>query len=768
MKYSKLITIPIIAFVLSGWAFSQDNSTSTTQSIAPGAAVAQIPASVVVDISTTQPIPISAFVEKDTSVTVAVIQPEKDTTVVQKEVLQPEIREKAVQPKFPVSIPAREPSGEELLKSMGEESYLSRKVSMHFDRASIDQVLSFITRITGLTIIKDTDIPGEISIISDKDITVEDAIAVFNSALVVKGYTAIRSGNNLKIILLEAAKTSEIPVRFSNDPKKIKPTDEFITMVFPLTYADAYQIRKDIATLISKRGDMSANARSNTLMITDSAANVRRIAEIVKQLDTPQVSSSQVRVFNLKNGDATLISKIITSIFKQDQTSTSDQSSNVRFGGPGGGPGGIFGGMGRGSSSSNSSDNSMSPSSEDLVQSRLRTAVKVTVDTRINAIIVLAPMTDMEVIAGLINSLDKDETVDEANLVIHLQHGDAGVITNIISKLISSTSNTASSSNNQRGFNPFFGGGNTQSSSQSNSNSTLVGEVRVAADTISNSIVFLAPPRSFERLQKMVESLDVARAQVLIEVLIAERSLTDESQLGVEWSIMTTTGSLFGNALMSTLTTSFNLTNITQGMRYSVTNKNIGAVVSALKQNTKLNILSTPRVLTSDNSEAMIKVGRKVPFLSSRQVTDTGSVYNSYNYQDVGITLTVTPHINPDGFVSMDVHPVISKIENVTYYDAPVIANREATTNVRVKDGETVIIGGLMSNDMTESEDKVPFVGDLPMIGNLFKYKDTNKEKTELMIFLTPRVVKDAETLNTLSVPFKERLNELSKPDKKK
>ena len=223
MKYTKLITIPIIAFVLSGWAFPQENSTSTTLSNAPAAAIVPIPASVVVDISTTQPIPISSFVVKDTSVNVAAIQPEKDTTVVQKEVLQPEIREKEVQPKFPVSIPAREPSGEELLKSMGEESYLNRKVTMRFDRASIDQVLSFITRITGLTIIKDTDIPGEISIISDKDITVEDAIAVFNSALAVKGYTAVRMGKNLKIIPLESAKTSNIPVRFTNEPGQIKP-----------------------------------------------------------------------------------------------------------------------------------------------------------------------------------------------------------------------------------------------------------------------------------------------------------------------------------------------------------------------------------------------------------------------------------------------------------------------------------------------------------------------------------------------------------------
>lgn len=220
-----------------------------------------------------------------------------------------------------------------------------------------------------------------------------------------------------------------------------------------------------------------------------------------------------------------------------------------------------------------------------------------------------------------------------------------------------------------------------------------------------------------------------------------------------------------GEWINSVASTAFNLSSISEGLHYSFTSNNVQGVIKLLQQDSKLNILSTPRILTSDNAAATIKVGERVPFLTSRQVTDTGSIYNSYSYQDVGITLTVTPQINPDGYVSMSVHPIISKIEQTTFFDAPVIANREATTEVMVKDGETVIIGGLMKDDLTETVNKVPILGDIPVVGHLFKSTDKTKEKTELMVFLTPRVVHNAEELRDLSAKDKEKLDVVTKKE---
>lgn len=634
-----------------------------------------------------------------------------------------------------------------------------KTVYMRFEKASIDQVLDYVAKVSGLTVVKDTDLSGDITILTDKNVSLEDAITVLNSALAVKGFTAIQTGKVLKVVALENAKTSEVPVIVGSDPKKISPSDEFITYVMPLSFADAAELKKDLSTLISKRGDMSANSRTNTIIITESASIVKRLAEIINSMDQPQVSSTQVQVFMLKNADATDLKTALNDIFKQDSSSSSTQTGGGFFRRfmPPGMPGG------------NESDNAQI-SQTDLQQSKIRTAVKFSVDERTNSIIVSAPSSDMEVISQLIKELDKDATVQESVLIVHLKHGNAASLASMITKLLQSssssgqTSSSSRSSNNRNNqFSPF-----TMAASSAGTGS-ISGEVNVQADTTTNSLVFLASPRYFDRLKEMVAELDYARPQVMVEVVIAERTINDDSQLGAEWSILTTTGKLFGNVLTSALTTGFNLSDtITQGFKYSITNQNIQAVIQALKTNTKLNILSTPRILTSDNSSATIKVGEKVPFLTSRQVTDTGSVYNSYDYQDVGIDLTVTPHINPDGYVSMSVNPSISKIEEVTYYDAPVIANREATTEVMVKDGETVIIGGLMKDDLTESVSKVPLAGDIPLVGKLFQYKSSKKEKTELLVFLTPKVVRNAEDFKNLSAPDKERLDNVIMQKNKK
>ena len=649
--------------------------------------------------------------------------------------------------------------------SMGMESLSidsNRRVSMRFERASLDQVLKFIGQVSGLTIIKDSDLSQEVTIISDQDITLEDAFAVLNSALAVKGFTAVRTDKTLKIISIDNAKTAELPVKLALSPDKIKPSDEFVTVVIPLSYADAYDLRKDLSNLIAKRADLSANARSNTLIITDSAANVFRIANIVKQLDTPQISSTQVRVFVLKNADAELLIKTLNDIFKQDNTASSGQTNQS-----GGNPfrqffnrgGGGFPGMpGAGTDNSSQDNSSRLPTSQDIAQSRMRTSVKFSVDDRTNSIIASAQPVDMVVIESLITQLDKDATESESSMIVHLQHGDSATLATMFTSLLQTTSTAATGNQGNNRNNQQGNVRATQTAAQA-INSSLSGQVKVQADKNTNSLIFLTSPRNFERLKKMVDDLDYARPQVMIEVIVAERTLNKEDELGIEWSLATTLGWLGKSALTNNITSNFGSV-LTTGLRFSISNGPISAVLRAVSQNTKLNILSTPRILTNDNSAASVNVGEKVPFLSSRQVTDTGSVFNSYNYQDVGISMTVTPHINPDGYVTMNVHPVISKIENITYFDAPVIANREANTNVMVKDGETVIIGGLMKDDMTETFDKVPFLGDIPLLGKFFQHKDNVKQKTELMVFLTPHVVKTAEDLHALSSLDKAKLEE--------
>ncbi|MCX7918038.1 MAG: type II secretion system secretin GspD [bacterium] len=640
------------------------------------------------------------------------------------------------------------------------ESEMVKKVSFRFTRASLEQVLRYISNITGCTVVKDAEVSGDITILSEKDISVEDALSALNSALAVKGYTSIRVNNVLKIVPIDAAKQAEVKVRVGSDPNTIEPSDEFITQVIPLSYADAAELKRDLANLMPKRGDLSANARSNTLIVTDIASNVRRFAEIIKQLDAPQTSVTQIRVFPLVNADAQALATILNDLFKSD-TLTTTTGTGALGGGPGqffrqfmGGPPGAPGT----SAGQTGTAGASQPTAAEAAMARARVTVKIAVDTRTNSLVVSAPAADMAVIEGLIAKLDQDETEPEGTLVIHLQHGDAATLATMLTNLLQASGTQAQTSGT--------GGTNlrnitttrvTQTAAVAKGD-TLLGQVRIAADKDTNSLIFITSPRNFARLRELVSSLDFARPQVLIEVLIAEKTLNDQTQLGAEWTIFPS-GEILGEWVSSVASTSFNLGSITQGLTYSITNKNIQGIIKALKKDSKLNILSTPRILTSDNAAATIKVGEQVPFLTSRQVTDTGSIYYSYQYRDVGITLTVTPHINPDGFVTMTIHPIISKIEETTYFDAPVIANREASTEVMVKTGETVIIGGLMKDDWTETVHKIPILGSLPILGHLFKSTNNIKEKTELLVFLTPHVVRTADELNSLSAKDISKLN---------
>jgi general secretion pathway protein D len=646
-----------------------------------------------------------------------------------------------------------------------------KKVSLRFSRASLDQVLRYISSITGYTIVKDSEVTGDITILSEKDVSVEDALDALNSALAAKGYTSIRIGNVLKIVSVDGAKQSEIKVQVGKDPSKIKVGDEFITQVMQLSYSDAAELKRDLATLMPKRGDISANSRSNTLIVTDIASNVRRIAEIIKELDAPQASVTQLRVFTLINADAQTLAATLNDLFK------SDTLTSTGGGAGGGGPGAFFrqfaagpGGRGGGNTGTGgdaATGTATQPTAAEAAMARARATVKISVDTRTNSLIVSAPAADMAVLERLIYQLDKDETEPEGTLVVHLKHGDAATLATSLTSLLQS-SGTQTQTGGGGGGNFFANmarAAQTQSAAQAKGGS-LLGQVRIVADKDTNSLIFITSPRNFERIKTMVDSIDYARPQVMIEVIVAEKTLNNQSDLGAEWKILPT-GEIFGDWVNSVASTAFNLDAITQGLHYTFTSKNVQGVIKMLQQDSKLNILSTPRILTSDNAAATIKVGERVPFLTSRQVTDTGSIYNSYSYQDVGITLTVTPQINPDGFVSMSVHPVISKIEQTTFFDAPVIANREATTEVMVKDGETVIIGGLMKDDMTETVNKVPILGDIPILGHLFKSTDKTKEKTELMVFLTPRVVHNAEELRDLSAKDKANLDIITKKEVK-
>jgi general secretion pathway protein D len=284
-------------------------------------------------------------------------------------------------------------------------------------------------------------------------------------------------------------------------------------------------------------------------------------------------------------------------------------------------------------------------------------------------------------------------------------------------------------------------------------NSTdLTGQVYVVSDDDTNSLLVTTASKNFDRVKVIIEDLDRAVPQVLIKVLIAEVTHDKNLDLGVEFSGFNLRAN--GNGFKSG--TNFGVAAATDGFSFTLNEENVTAAIHAIARTSALDVLSRPYILTADNQQASIMVGQEVPFITNSRTTDTGQIINTIEYDQIGIILTVTPHINPQGLVTLDVAPEVSTLTGQTVpvsagVTAPVFAKRSAQARVAIRDGQTIVIGGLMEDRNTDTVDKVPVLGDLPWIGALFRHTITEKTKTELLIFLTPHVALMPDELKGMS-----------------
>ena len=289
----------------------------------------------------------------------------------------------------------------------------------------------------------------------------------------------------------------------------------------------------------------------------------------------------------------------------------------------------------------------------------------------------------------------------------------------------------------------------------------LKGNALIQYDIETNSLIVVTDQETNEQLRQVVDMLDRPVPQVLIKVLFLEVTHTNDLALGVEalhkHSWTRKNGAQLDSAVVQTI---FGLADQTTGAFYHVIDQDLEATIHALAEVTKLEVLSRPSILTRNNQQAVITVGKRVPFIQNSRITQDGQTINTVTYDDIGIILQVTPHITEDRVVSMDVTPEISTITGETVpisntINAPVFATRSAQTGVVVPDGKTVVIGGLMEDSKTNDTKKVPFLGNIPGLGALFRDKSDSKSKTELLIFLTPHVVENASELETISASEK-------------
>ncbi|MEI7576707.1 MAG: secretin N-terminal domain-containing protein [Armatimonadota bacterium] len=292
----------------------------------------------------------------------------------------------------------------------------------------------------------------------------------------------------------------------------------------------------------------------------------------------------------------------------------------------------------------------------------------------------------------------------------------------------------------------------------------LTGQITAIPDPNTNSIIVVGNPDSAALIKQILEQLDRIPEQVMIETIIVEANLDSTNKLGVEWNY-TSTGQFGTPGQTGTVGTDFNQAKANpalQGFRYTLGGANLTAFMNAIQTDTKFQILSTPRIFTSNNTQAQINISQSIPYVTNSRIDANGNTIFNYAFLDVGIVLTVTPRITANGYVTMDVNQTANDLQGYTTFDAPIVNQREADTVVSVKNGETIILGGIIRNSVSTTSNKVPVLGDIPLLGQLFRTNSKISNKTELLVLLTPRIVKDEDEARQLRLDQTKKLSQLN------
>ena len=603
----------------------------------------------------------------------------------------------------------------------------------------VREIIKQIAKATGKNFLIDPRVRGKVTIISEKKMSIEEAYQAFLSALEVLGFTVVNApGDLVKIIPMKDALQNPIPLYKEDSPN----TDAFITRLIQMKNISALDMSNAIKGLISKDGNLFAYPSTNTLIVTDSGSNIDRLLKIVRELD--QVGPSEtLEIIPLKYANAKDIAAKVSQLY--------DQS-----GGAGGArPAPRAGGR--------------SPELQDTPNFS-----KIIPDDRTNSVIVMASKQSMEKVREIISRLDRKlEEGAEGKIHVHyLKHANAKDLATVLSAL-TATSLTATGGAAQG--TPLGGATPGRGVAAKSVTAEFEGGVKVAADENTNALIITATAKDYQTLAtEVLDKLDIPRKQVYVEVIIMELTVDKDRTLGVSgqgggtFNIGGNPALAFGSSLggtasglspaalsglaagvVSQTTTSIPVTNA-DGTITNLEIPTFGAILNALQTDTDVNILSTPNLLTLDNEEAEIIVGGEQPFPSGTTLTTGGNTTFNVTRENIGITLKMTPQINEGDVVKIKLKQEITSVipgasEVVLTSLGPSTTKRSVETVVAAKDEQTIVIGGLIDDKVTMTTTKVPFLGDIPILGNLFKQKKTTKAKTNILVFLRPYIIRDTK-----------------------
>lgn len=497
----------------------------------------------------------------------------------------------------------------------------------------------------------------------------------------------------------------------------------------------------------------AADSRTNTVVVTGPDSILDVVADVIKNLDSQIPTMADVKVFHLEYADAQDTAELINEVFGESRTSSrttrssDQQNQQIRF---------MRGGFG-GQQQNTQSAGGISD-----------VAIIASADSRTNSVVVSGPPETMEIIANVVKELDENPEQERQIFLYPLKNASAENLMEILNNLFAEMQ--ALNQQNVGTTGQQFQGGQrgttaapqqSQSSDSSDSGNDLSEETYFEADLDTNTLLVLTSSKNYEKIKPILDELDKPVGQVLIKVLFAEVTHSDSIDLGTEFSMLNLqssgdsvdTAMIFGKPT-SLFTEAGNLKST--GLSVRTIEGDLDITLRALQETGKLNVLSRPYILTRNNQLATITVGEEVP-IPTGTTTVAGQTQTTIEYRDdIGIVLDVTPSINPDGLVNMTVSPKITTRSTETVaisedLNAAAFAKRSAETRVAVHDGQTIVIGGLIEDQVNDTVKKVPLLGDIPIVDLLFKRTIKEKTKTELLIFLTPHVAKDARGLTPIS-----------------
>lgn len=585
---------------------------------------------------------------------------------------------------------------------------------MNLKETDIQELIKFVAEATGTTIVVDPKVKGKVKVISSKPVSSDELYDLFLSILDVHGYTAVRSGNVVRIIQSKDARSSPVKVQDG----KLKENDEYITQVIRLDNISAAKLIPVLRPLVPQQAHMAAYAPANAIIISDLAANIERIRSIIERMD--QGAVQQTEIITLQFAVADEVVRMLDVLNKTEAKKAGAPEAEVLL-------------------VADKRTNSVLVSGDELERARMRKLIK-----------------------HLDTPLEQSGNVK----VIYLEYAAATDIAEVLSRVMQNMSKLENDGGAKRA--------NTSTAT-------------IEADEGTNALIITANTGEMQSLEAVIQRLDIRRAQVLVEAIIAEMEIIDGQDLGIQWLFANDNGAFgsnvvdgnnraqgiagelfppeqstdegdgdFGrNDLLGALagTPGFSL-----GWGELNDNLDIAVILNALKTQTNTNILSTPSLLTLDNQEAYITVGQEVPFVTGSFTGTGGSTtpnnpFQTIQRENVGITLTVTPHVNEGDTVVMDIEQEVSSLTGaLSLLASDIITNeRKIQTKVMASDGRTVVLGGLIKDDVQDGQQKVPFLGDIPWLGRLFRSDSVAITRQNLLIFIKPTIIRDDAALDGAS-----------------